>query len=294
MNFLITFCIFVIILFLYVHINEQYKKSEDLEIYETDYVSNTNLQTICNLKQPVLFKFDLPESINNLHNKLSKVENTDIKVWDVDDYYQPDIHSVQYIVLPFSSAEKLFKSDPKGHYFTERNQEFLEETDILSEIRELDPYIKPNFTAHSNYEYITGSSGTMTPLRYHTGDRKFIAVLSGKVSVRMTSWRSNKYLDPIRDYDNYEFYSKTNAWSSSPNEMLRYLEFEVHPGYVLVIPPYWWYSYKFTTADTSAISIEYKTMINLCAHSVDLGRYYLQFHNTKKIPARTLAVETSI
>jgi hypothetical protein len=92
MNFLITFCIFVIILFLYVHINEQYKKSEDLEIYETDYVSNTNLQTICNLKQPVLFKFDLPESINNLHNKLSKVENTDIKVWDVDDYYQLDIH----------------------------------------------------------------------------------------------------------------------------------------------------------------------------------------------------------
>ena len=45
MNFFITFLIFMIILFLYVHINDQYKKSEDLEIYEMDYISNSELQT---------------------------------------------------------------------------------------------------------------------------------------------------------------------------------------------------------------------------------------------------------
>lgn len=44
MNFLITFLIFILILFLYIHINDQYKKSEDLEIYEMDYTSNMELQ----------------------------------------------------------------------------------------------------------------------------------------------------------------------------------------------------------------------------------------------------------
>ena len=283
-------------MFLYVHINEQYKKSEDLEIYEADYISNANLQMICNLKQPVLFKFNIPESIKNLDSKLSKIDNIDIKIWDTDDYYKGDIKSIQYIPLTFSSVQKLFKSDPKGHYFTERNQDFLEEAHVLDEIQEVDPFLKPNFTGHSNYEYITGSSGTITPLRYHTGDRKYIMVLSGKLSVKMTAWKSRKYLDPISDYYNYEFFSKMNAWSSdsTSNEMLQYLEFDVMPGYILVIPPYWWYTYKFTTPDTIAIGIEYKTLINLCAYSIDLTRYYLQFHNTKEIPARTLSIEASI
>ena len=44
-------------LFLYLHVLEQYKKSEDLEIYEMDYSSNAQLQEVCNVKQPVLFEF---------------------------------------------------------------------------------------------------------------------------------------------------------------------------------------------------------------------------------------------
>ena len=291
MKVFITFCIFIFILFLYVHINDQLSKSEDLEIYEMDYVSNQHLQSICNVKQPVLFEFQVPEFTKKLTD-ISKEDNIDIKVWDTDDYSKTCTPS--YILLPFSSAIGLFKTDTKGHYFTERNQDFLEEIDFVSEIRELDPLLKPNFTAHTHYEYINGSTGTTTPLRYHTGDRKFIFVTSGKISVKMTPWRSKKYLDPVADYENYEFYSRMNPWTSEPNEMLRFLDFEVVAGYVLVVPAYWWYSYKFSAVDTSAIGIEYKTIMNLCAHSTDIGRYYLQFHNTKKVTARTLSIDSPI
>lgn len=291
MNVFIKFCIFIFILFLYVHINDQVSKSEDLEIYEMDYVSNQHLQSICNVKQPVLFEFHVPEFTKKLPD-ISKGENIDIKVWDTDDYLKTPTPS--YILLPFSSANGLFKTDTKGHYFTERNQDFLEEIDFVSEIRELDPLLKPNFTAYTNYEYINGSTGTTTPLRYHTGDRKFVFVTSGKISVKMTPWRSKKYLDPIADYENYEFYSRMNPWTSEPNEMLRFLDFEVVAGYVLVIPAYWWYSYKFSSVDTAAIGIEYKTIMNLCAHTTDIGRYYLQFHNTKKVTARTLPIDSPI
>ena len=291
MNVFISFCIFMIILFLYVHINDQLKKSEDLEIYEMDYVSNEHLQSICNVKQPVLFELNIPEFVNKMQ-EISKHENVDIKVWDTSDYTSNA--SVQYILLPFSSATGLFKTDPKAHYLTERNQEFLEEIDFVSEIKELDALLKPRFTAHSSCEYIAGSEGASTPLRYHTGDRKFIFVTSGKISVKMTPWRSKKYLDPVTDYENYEFFSRHNPWTSEPDPMLRFLEFEVLAGYVLYIPPYWWYSYKFSSVDTAAVGIEYKTIINLCAHSLDIGRYYLQFHNTKTVPVRTLRLNENI
>ena len=33
----------------------QFKKSEDLEIYEMDYSTNANLQDVCDVRQPVLF-----------------------------------------------------------------------------------------------------------------------------------------------------------------------------------------------------------------------------------------------
>ena len=37
------FIIFVIIFFIYFHVINQYKTSEDLEIYEMDYIDNDNL-----------------------------------------------------------------------------------------------------------------------------------------------------------------------------------------------------------------------------------------------------------
>ena len=42
---------------MYIHIIHQYKTGEDMEIYEMDYVSNTHLQEVCNIKQPVLFYY---------------------------------------------------------------------------------------------------------------------------------------------------------------------------------------------------------------------------------------------
>ena len=33
----------------------QFKKSEDLEIYEMDYSTNAHLQDVCDVRQPVLF-----------------------------------------------------------------------------------------------------------------------------------------------------------------------------------------------------------------------------------------------
>ena len=50
--------IFMVVLFCYVHIYDNYTTSNDLEVYEIDKVSKDKLEEICNLKQPFLFNFD--------------------------------------------------------------------------------------------------------------------------------------------------------------------------------------------------------------------------------------------
>ena len=47
MDSLISLCIFIIILFLYIHIANQYKLGEELEIYETDYDDAKHLESVC-------------------------------------------------------------------------------------------------------------------------------------------------------------------------------------------------------------------------------------------------------
>jgi hypothetical protein len=293
----------MIILFVYIHINDQYKKSEDLEIYEMDYVSNAGLQNICNVKQPTIFDFRqiYPDIFSKLEKRehFEKFENIDVKVKDVLDYWNPTATSIDPIILPIQSFQTLMKSDPKSHFFMEDNQDFLEETELLPEIRELDAYLKPSFSIRSKYDLITGSNSCITPLRYHTDYRRYMIVASGKISVKMTPWRSRKHLHPVIDYDNYEFFSKLNPWMPQKeylNDMdkLKFLDFEVAAGNVLYIPPFWWYSIKFTTNDTQVVSISYQTVMNIFSNIPDICRYYLQFHNTKVKISRTLDIPSEI
>ena len=292
MSFFVYFCIFIVILFTYIHVNYQYKKSEDLEIYEMDYVSNEHLQTICNVKQPVLFQHPLFENIQ-LPNETRAKENTEINIWNTNDYYKsPGDASVSPVVLSFSAAERLFKTDPQGHYYTEKNRTFFEENGIHVPVA-ADPVLRPNFTVNSAHDLIKGSAKTCIPLRYHTLDRKFVSVISGKITVKMTPWRSHVFLNPVKDYGTYEFYSRLNPWNCPPeykNDMdkIRFLEFDVLSGYTLYIPPYWWYSVQLSSTDTVVIGCEYQTAANVLANSPDIIKHYIQIHNTKRVQVRTL------
>ena len=178
----------------------------------------------------------------------------------------------------------------------EDNQDFLEESGLLSEIRELDDFFKPSFNVHSKYDLLTGSANCVTPLKYHTDYRRFLVVSSGKITVKITPWRSRKYLHPIIDYDNYEFFSKLNPWSPQKEflndaDKIKFLEFEIVAGHVLYVPPFWWYSIKFYP-DSQIVVTNYQTFMNICSNTPDILRYYLQFHNTKVKISRTLELPT--
>jgi hypothetical protein len=285
---LFAFFIFIVIMFLYIHIQDQYKKGEDLEVYEMDYASNEHLQSVCAMKQPVLFHYPLPEEVAH---KYESDDTVDIPLWDIRDYCHNSASSIDPILLSYKSFENLAKSDPKGYYFTRKNEEWLKDVNRIDDIKMLNPGIKPPFSVHSSYELLMGSAGVHTPLQYHMDDRQFFFVTNGKISVKMTPWRSRKYMTNIvNDYDNYEFYSRTNPWIKGVEETskIKWLDFDVVAGYVLYIPPWWWYSIRFSSVDTQVIGIHYQTAGNILAHLPDWARYYFQFHMTKRITTRTL------
>ncbi len=314
MDFIISIIIFIIIFVLYLHLVAQYKKSEDLEVYEMDYIANTQLQEVCEIKQPILFDFSKQTEtlLTNINTNIFEKEvRCDVKLKDSNDYFievpdenaatplSPQTNSatippptVEYVVLPFESAASLMKTDPKSHFFIENNPDFIDECGMRSMYETIDEYFKPYFTVDTKYDFIMGSKNTQMPLRYHTNYRHFIVVTNGKLHVKMTPWKSSKYVHPIKDYDAYEFKSPINVWEPQKKYLntmnkLKFLEFDVPSGYVLYIPPYWWYSFKFSNENiTSISSFTYNTTMNIISNSVDLIKYFLQQQNITKKPGQ--------
>uniref|UniRef100_A0A6C0HI30 Cupin-like domain-containing protein n=1 Tax=viral metagenome TaxID=1070528 RepID=A0A6C0HI30_9ZZZZ len=294
MNYLVGFLIFIVVLFTYVHITQQYKRSEDLEIYEMDYATNTQLQEICDVKQPVIFEFEtvLPTIFQNtdLENICNKYGQEMLNIKDTNDYYKSDKDSsINSVRINCSNAHNLFLNNTGSHYYTENNGEFLEETGLAVKIQTADEYLKPTFTVNTKYDYISGSAKTRTPLRYHFDYRHYYIVTSGKITVKMTPWKSCKYLHPIKDYDTYEFRSTYNAWEQPAVEMekVRFLEYSVEKGCVLYIPPYWWYSIQFAD-NTSIYAITYNSLMNVVAYLPQWVLYFIQQQNIYKKVAKTV------
>jgi hypothetical protein len=298
MDELTSILIFVLMFFVYIHVINHYKTSEDLEIYEMDYKDNKHLQEVCDVKQPVLFEFHTVD-MENISKELleEKYGTCDVKIKDVRDYYNNSDDAGSFVILSLQSSLNLVKSDPSSHYFSENNEDFIDESGLYKICKSFENYLKPSFICQTKYDILFGSKNTCTPMRYHMNYRQLIVVHSGKIQVKMTPWKSKKYLKPVDDYENYEFRSPINVWNPQSEylhemDKLHFLEFDVNAGHILYIPPYWWYSIKYVGEnDTLLFGITYNSIMNCIAHLPDWGLYFLQQQNIKKKPARVHPVD---
>lgn len=299
---LLSLFIFAFVLFLYLHITHQWKKSEDMEVYEADFAGHAQLQEICEVRQPVLFRMDVASHFLTQIQKsfLKKYDHLDVKVKDVYEYWNPSTATVDAVVLPLSSATQLTENDSRRRYLSENNHEFIEESGLGKAYTLMDDYLRPHFNANTKYDLIFGSKNACSPIRYHTNSRYFLAVASGRIHVKMAPWKSGRYLSPHKDYETCEFYSKTNVWEPGAKHLgdtdrVRYLDFDVYPGYVLYIPPYWWWSICISSdTGTVAAGFTYNTVINGLANSYDWGIHYLQVNGFYAKGAKTVTAVTGI
>jgi hypothetical protein len=262
-----------------------------------DYVDNINLQEVCDIQQPVLFEYRAhhPEFFQQLTmDRLLDSGSYDVHVKDREDY-EKGSDSVHSILLPLQSSHTLMITDTQAKYFTENNGDFIDESGLRPLFQQNNVFLQPHFTVFSGYDVCFGSSGASTPLRYHNDYRRYVCVMSGKARVKMTPWKSRKYLHAIDDHDNYEFFSPINVWKPQRNyfhemDKLKFLEFDVTPGYVLAVPSHWWYSIQYSE-HTLISQFIYTTAMRLAVNIPNLCRYYIQQANVQTKPMKKTDVE---
>ena len=285
MKIIIGFCIFCLVLFIYLHVQFHLKTSEDLEMYEVEQPSKDKLEEICDIRQPVLFDFEC-DKIMELSNKSYISDNYSAFEIKIRNVKETDPNTELYMPLPLHSAVKLFDEDKNATYYSENNTEFLEETGVIKNLRYNDEFLRPYMVSNCNYDIIMGSDGTCTPFRYELNYRNYLLLTQGSAQVTLAPPHSTKYLYPIYDYENFEFKSPVNPWSPQPKykadfDKIKCLEFTLTPGKTLFIPAYWWYSIKFHN-NTSISFFRYRTYMNNAAILPYICMHALQIQNIKR------------
>lgn len=278
-NIVIYIFIFSLVLFFYLHIVFQYKKSNDLEIYELDNISKEKLEEITNLKQPLLFNYN--SDLQNICKKQAlldkygvfdvKIRNVKNKINDEDELYLP---------LSFVNSIKVIQNDNEEKYITENNMDFIEETNLIKQFRYNDIFLRPYLIQNCNYDICIGSKGTVSPLKYDLTCRNYLLVNEGSVNIKLFPPKYSKYLYCVKDYENFEFRSEINPWNVDPLykndfDKVKCLNIELKPDRILSIPPFWWYSIKYNE-NTSVCFFKYRTLMNTISISPQLFMKFLQ------------------
>jgi hypothetical protein len=78
-------------------------------------------------------------------------------------------------------------------------------------------------------------------------------------------------------------------------DKIKFLEFEVVEGHMLFIPPYWWYSIKYTSeTDSLVCGFTYSSVMNCVSNSPELMKYYIQQTNIKKRMTKVLEIQETL
>ncbi len=285
LKYFIAIFIFCVCLFLYLHIQYHLKTSNDLEVYTIERPSKEKLEEICDIRQPVIFDFNntrLLESCN-LGSLDDNYGAFDIQVRDITN---KDDNSELYLPFLLKETINIFREDKNKKYISEHNEDFLKETGAVKNYSYNDAFLRPPLVSKCIYDFMSGSIGSKTPLRYDLNYRNYYYVTSGKVNIKLIPPHSSKYLYPVKDYDNFEFRSPINVWDVQQEykadfDKVKVLDVTLNKGEIMYIPAYWWYSIEYEKL-SSICTFKYRTFMNVLAISPELVLTMLQGQNIKR------------
>lgn len=252
------------------------KTSDDLEMYELDDFSKDKLEEVCDMRQPVLLEFDNQKIIDatNLATLQNVYSAFELKIRNTKE------EDFLYMPLSLNNTKKLLDEDKDAKYISESNADFLEETGAVKYFSYNDEFLRPYMVSRCEYDIMTASKDATTPFKYELNFRNYFMVTQGSATVKLTPPKSAKYLNTVYDYDNFEFRSPINPWTTDLDKV-KCLEFKLEKGKTLFIPAYWYYSIKFDE-NTSVSCFKYRTYMNTVAITPYLAKSFLQQHNIKR------------
>tara|TARA_A100001015_G_scaffold58071_1_gene63937 strand:- start:4108 stop:4971 length:864 start_codon:yes stop_codon:yes gene_type:complete len=285
MYLIINLLIFVVVLFLYIHINFQIKTSNYLEIYEVDNLSKDKLEELCDVKQPILINdFKMLENIE--YNTLfSKYSDFDVKIKKRDDSI--------YLPIKLSTLNDVLKGDISNNYLCDNNEDFLKETTLIKEIEKEDLFLRPYNISRKKYNIILGSINSSSKLQYSLDFRNFFYIINGSVEITLCSPNNYKYLYVNKNYEDLQFESSINIYNveeiyKGDFNKIKFLRVTLTKNKLLFIPPYWFYSIKILEDNTMLTTFKYRSFINSVAIMPHLLIQFLQNNNIKRTTTKIL------
>jgi len=282
--YILNILIFLIVLFLYIHVKFYLTTSNYLEIYEVEFQSKENFEELCNLKQPLLiknFRFGDEYLLKNfnLNNINSNYGNFDIKLYTKENNNIP-------IYLNLNKALEIFKNDISSNYLSENNHDFLMESSLIKNLSTVDNLLRPYGVSCLEYDMIIGSINSYTSFKCTLNPRNFLYVIDGTIDITLTIPNNKKYLQIEKDYNNNEFYSTLDIYNVTDNfikeyNKIKFMKIVLNKGDLLYIPSYWFYSLKLMTPQTNVINFKYTTYISNISILPTIIQSYLQNKNIK-------------
>ena len=283
-KYFIAIFIFLIVLFLYLHIHHNLVCSNDLEVYTVNEPSKDKLEEICNVKQPFIFQWYNKELLDKC--TLTSLDD-DYSVFDIQlrDTSNTDYNTEIYLPFLLKETINIFRNDKHGKYISENNKDFLTETGVIKNFKHSDSYLRPPLVSKCQYDFMFGSINSMTPLKYELNYRNYFYVTSGKINIKLIPPSAAKYLDTIKDYENFEFRSNVNPWDIQKEyqkqfDKVKVLDVTLQTGQIIYIPAHWWYSFEYVEL-SSICNFQYRTYMNTISISPELIMGLLQKQNIK-------------
>jgi hypothetical protein len=128
--------------------------------------------------------------------------------------------------------------------------------------------------------------------------RNFYYVTSGKINIKLIPPRSNKYLYPLKDYDNFEFISPLNVWNIQQEykadfDKVKVLDVTLSKGEIIYIPAYWYFSIQYEKMSSICV-FKYRTFMNSLAISPEIVLSMLQGQNIKRDTVKKLEIKEEV
>ena len=267
-----------LVVMLYLHIVFQLKTSNEAEVYEMDMPNKTELEKVCNLKQPVVFDYKEDVIMKCTPLKLQEHKAFNVRVYD---------SSYVGTSLPLEKAIEVFKTE-KATY---NNSKFLKEidTDYFSMT---DIILRPPLVSSIDHDILFGSELYTTRLQNRASCRNYFLVTHGSITLKLAPPRNSLFLNEIKNYETQERYSQVNPWTDK-EEKVKFMEITLLAGRILFIPAYWWYSIRLEK-DACVCMFHYKTVMNVIATLPDIGVGILQRHVNPDLPKTRKILSPSV
>lgn len=282
MNYIIFAFVFLIILFIYLHIMYQLKTSNDLGIIQLENPSHDELNEECDNRQPLFFKFgdDKIKSTFNLNHITQEYPDNYLKTfnYETNKYEDLQIKDIQ---------DKLLDENKK--LIIIKNNQHIEDMGLNEVINNNDSFIKPPITFKKDIDLIIGKKDTCTTLEYLHSFRNYLYVTQGSIRLTLIPPNFSNQLERNNDYINGDYTSPINVWDvqeeyKNKYSRVKYIDLTLNEGDIIYIPAYWWYSLK--CIKTSCIlKMQYYTYMNYIAilPTTVMEKLYSYKYSNKKL-----------